>query len=479
MSVAEIRLYLGYTALAVYLALPLLLPAAFVSAALALTDQGRGFLELSAPPSLAYALLLLALVTFTFALGLAIRADRPPEDSAEQRRDYVLHWYASFSGPLIVATIAMYLLPCLIEFFLASGTQIPSRFAELLLGETRLLALLFLTAQLAAVFIVSQFKKIGSQAFVGLLAWTVGIGWLAHQFSDTHFVLALALLQIIAWLFVPPMILSGVALPAQIGGPGHLVPWLLLALLALGVVLAVRLDWTGWLGSAVCGVVAVLAWGAALVLLTLAIRRILGDWRPYLVTFVLLVALSAALVASVFIPAQRVRELAVVPQTPTAAPSSRPPIAAFVRQWVEQRRSEILAKAPYPVFLVAAPGGGIRASYWTAGVLGALQDHDKAFARHVLAISSVSGSSVGAGIFAALVKSGCRSPTDKAAACRRLGAVALSADFLAPPIYALMTRDVVGHPLGLALSDRAAALERAFEQQWRDTTQTDIWLCWS
>ncbi|MFP5288311.1 MAG: hypothetical protein ACLGI9_21425, partial [Thermoanaerobaculia bacterium] len=51
-----------------------------------------------------------------------------------------------------------------------------------------------------------------------------------------------------------------------------------------------------------------------------------------------------------------------------------------------------------PVFLVAAEGGGIRAAYWTAIALAEIQDRHPAFARHVFAISGISGGSLGAAV---------------------------------------------------------------------------------
>ena len=55
------------------------------------------------------------------------------------------------------------------------------------------------------------------------------------------------------------------------------------------------------------------------------------------------------------------------------------------------------------MFLVTAKGGGIRAAYWTAALLTALQDANPEFADHVFAVSGVSGGSVGAGVFAGLL----------------------------------------------------------------------------
>jgi len=73
-----------------------------------------------------------------------------------------------------------------------------------------------------------------------------------------------------------------------------------------------------------------------------------------------------------------------------AAPESRAPVIGS-------------ATLPYPVFIVSAEGGGIRAAFWTAGLLCAIQDEEPGFANHVLGISGVSGGSLGAATFAALV----------------------------------------------------------------------------
>ena len=56
------------------------------------------------------------------------------------------------------------------------------------------------------------------------------------------------------------------------------------------------------------------------------------------------------------------------------------------------------------IVLVAAAGGGLRAAYWTALALAKLQDEDSTFGRDVVAISGVSGGSLGAALFVALRK---------------------------------------------------------------------------
>lgn len=54
------------------------------------------------------------------------------------------------------------------------------------------------------------------------------------------------------------------------------------------------------------------------------------------------------------------------------------------------------------MILVAAAGGGARAAYWSAKVLGALADRGPDFARKVFAISAVSGGALGSAAFVAL-----------------------------------------------------------------------------
>jgi hypothetical protein len=56
----------------------------------------------------------------------------------------------------------------------------------------------------------------------------------------------------------------------------------------------------------------------------------------------------------------------------------------------------------YPVFIVAAEGGGIYAASAAATFLAKLEDLEPGFAQHIFAISGVSGGSIGAAVFQAL-----------------------------------------------------------------------------
>jgi predicted acylesterase/phospholipase RssA len=148
---------------------------------------------------------------------------------------------------------------------------------------------------------------------------------------------------------------------------------------------------------------------------------------------------------------------------------------------LEARLDVLEARHPgrvHPLFLVAAQGGGARAAYQTAHVLGHIQDRCPAFANHLLAISGVSGGSVGAAVFAA-TRDLKGAPGDDAC---DLGADAL--ELAEGPTYAEIADSVLGRDLlapvvgGLLFPDlvqrflfwpierfsRARALEAALER---------------
>jgi hypothetical protein len=80
-------------------------------------------------------------------------------------------------------------------------------------------------------------------------------------------------------------------------------------------------------------------------------------------------------------------------------------LCGYARQWLRARHDAIVrGPGTYPAYIVAASGGGIRAAYWTAGMLAFREDLDQGFAAHTLAISGVSGVSLGAVVFAGLVR---------------------------------------------------------------------------
>lgn len=125
-----------------------------------------------------------------------------------------------------------------------------------------------------------------------------------------------------------------------------------------------------------------------------------------------------------------------------------------------------------PVFVVATEGGGIRAAAWTTSVLTHLQTDIPAFADHCFAISSVSGGSLGAITFNALLarrnelaKSGAAGASEPLPdqAKRFLNFDALSGTLAAMAQPDLLQR-FVPFPY---FPDRAAALEHGWEAGWR------------
>ena len=165
---------------------------------------------------------------------------------------------------------------------------------------------------------------------------------------------------------------------------------------------------------------------------------------------------------------------------PSAAGSAsiRKDLGTTFDQWMVKLRKKYPAEPSHPVYIVATEGGGIRAAYWTASVLTALQDKAPQFADHVFAISSVSGGSVGAMVFTALVADSNRSlaasdcsalnTPDNQKTFRFAAQQVLSYDALAPTLASLLHADLVQRflPVGF-IPDRAKALETGWERAWR------------
>jgi hypothetical protein len=122
--------------------------------------------------------------------------------------------------------------------------------------------------------------------------------------------------------------------------------------------------------------------------------------------------------------------------------------------------------APKPVILVATAGGGSRAAYWTATVLGEL-NKISGFNDHLLLISGVSGGSLGALLYRAATLAAPGDPDNALAIAQQ----AAAGDFLSPLLSAMFTRDLVSDWI-TRLPDRAEVIERAwaasFDRACRD-----------
>ena len=161
----------------------------------------------------------------------------------------------------------------------------------------------------------------------------------------------------------------------------------------------------------------------------------------------------------------------------TLAQIDGPPLprsAQYAAKWLQARRSEILRTSHYPVFFVTSDGGGVRSSYWTTQLLGALADDNAHFVQHTYALSGVSGGSLGVAVFAAQTAD--TLAVTKRGGYRATAKAVLSRDFLAAPFSQMLTRDPFESVfcLGIRWSsacstpafDRAVALEQEFERAW-------------
>ena len=176
-------------------------------------------------------------------------------------------------------------------------------------------------------------------------------------------------------------------------------------------------------------------------------------WRTPWLTLVLL----TWVVASVLNTEGVYHDARVAPEFGRDSSSRHQSPSRAFEAWIASQRDDCVggSRNERPLVLVAAPGGGIRAAYWTAAVLDSLigARTDDCALRQLFAISGVSGGSVGAATW--LV----------ARSAERSGATAvesLAGDSpLAATAAGLLLRDTYQPFLGIATawSDRAALLE--------------------
>jgi hypothetical protein len=152
------------------------------------------------------------------------------------------------------------------------------------------------------------------------------------------------------------------------------------------------------------------------------------------------------------------------------------PFDVYLQQWVLDRVKST-GRSRIPLIVVTAEGGGLRAAYWTAAVLSKLEaESDGAFSRHVFAISSVSGGSLGAAAFVAGVAQAATagSVTERRKIVSEVMTF-LAQDYLSPILGYLVFPDLLQRflPKPVPSFDRALALETSWEYSWRKLFGTD------
>ena len=153
----------------------------------------------------------------------------------------------------------------------------------------------------------------------------------------------------------------------------------------------------------------------------------------------------------------------------TKAPA--PDLSAVFSSWVARAPGE--PGKPIPVIVAAAEGGGIRAAYWTSLVLHHLADipdADVQFPRRLFAISSVSGGSFGAAVYAGLRRDPTSSPPRA-----QIASEILRERFLAPMVAKWVSGDLLQWflPAPIRAFDRSSAMETAFAAAYHEHVHHD------
>jgi hypothetical protein len=166
---------------------------------------------------------------------------------------------------------------------------------------------------------------------------------------------------------------------------------------------------------------------------------------------------------------------------PAAPDGDDAPLQQTFQDWLVQAQKEASAKPgeaapaagrPYPIFIVAAAGGGIRAAYWSAAVLAHAVEHvgsADVWRRHLFAMSGVSGGSLGVSVHMAELQRGLDAEHYLQPAERMLGQ-----DHIAPVLAAMLFPDMVQRFLVVPIPafDRARALESSWELSARSSLGT-------
>lgn len=175
------------------------------------------------------------------------------------------------------------------------------------------------------------------------------------------------------------------------------------------------------------------------------------------------------MIAVVFLSPLNHEPIRTIPPDPKI-PSRRPPSQHFI-EWLRNRPKILNSATPYPVFFVAAQGGGVRAAYWTSTLLAGFEEQFPGFTDHVYVISGVSGGSVGGTLFTSLYRE-IRAHGSMQCAPLEVGgrqglrpcaSYIFQWDLLGPPLSAFLLNDL---PFGWYGVRRASYLEQGLETAW-------------
>lgn len=260
------------------------------------------------------------------------------------------------------------------------------------------------------------------------------------------------------WLFNLPRAREEIYGELGLRGLARLTQLFLLLAVAVAAALFVAFAWfpldaAPILGSAAIVLAAAAGWIAVGSALDYAGMR----WRLPVFSLLLALAIGSSLVND----NHAVRTLDA--RQPEARLNLRESLQAWLRY--HEARLKKNRNARIPLYLVDAEGGGIRAAYWTATVLGHIQSEHPAFAAHIYSLSGVSGGSLGVAVFDALLVQSRHEAVDVKSKAQEI----LSEDFLSPVVASLLYPDLVQRflPFAVPSFDRARTLELAWEEAWK------------
>lgn len=149
--------------------------------------------------------------------------------------------------------------------------------------------------------------------------------------------------------------------------------------------------------------------------------------------------------------------------------SPLPTVAMHFESWAKQIETKS-QEEQIPIYLIAAEGGALRTGAFTALLLSKLADADPGFSKRVYAYSTVSGGSLGAGLFQSI--QGIKDSLPHQAIspiCKRF----FETDFLSPTTGKLVFAEILQclMPWHLPVLDRAISLEASWENGWAQAMQ--------
>lgn len=169
-----------------------------------------------------------------------------------------------------------------------------------------------------------------------------------------------------------------------------------------------------------------------------------------------------------------------------------PQIAQAFEAWLDARPDFAAYRdrgLTYPIYVIAAEGGGIYAAHHAASFLARAQDLCPSFSRHVFAISGISGGSLGSSIFTGLLMDPgnsqalavgkdivrCKASDGTVGPLETVADKMLSTDLLSPLVAATLIKDVPQRfwPAPIGSFDRARALEDGVNAAWRREGQSE------